>query len=726
MASQGSFSDSIMLMDEQDREFGLNLAQHLRFNFYNNREQFFYDMVTALRYINEGNDTVAYTTPDKYIFMNAPKGASIGKKIENWKFIFIHECLHQVWDTFGVEEQVKKDKGSCDHTLMNVASDCIINDYINSRLGLDYPTDGLITPEYIKQQFGIDYDRREDDQYSLYMKLAPQADKIKKDNRVKKMMDENAPILDIPGGSSAQVNNNVIETSQAYKDGHEKAIYIINRILKKMYEKYNAQDGDFGKVKDALQDAIKEINNLKGKSKKYIKEALEAAMSLFEYIQNNLVLEAAGPMYRTYDQGFEAGIKEALDNIQNVLMAIAAAESGKTVDKDQDQDIPQTMENTIPDFNDTEEELYLPKTLSSSSQSQNKDDKDKKDDKKSKGNGEGDSKDKKDKKDADGEGQGKGSDSKGKNGKANMPSGDPSKNGKQRKNVGKPQGKGSKGQGHGSTPEGLEEFQDDLDEDEKTPASIVNQYVKSATGSLKDFVSKCRAAKNKGMGAVSRAIFGRDRAKWSQLFTRTAANIMRSKVAQIEKEYRKTYSRPNRRNGVVQPGQVLRKGKVEVKKGVTISMLFFIDISGSMPDAAIRNCFKSVWSICDNIISRYSSNQRIDKIEPLVFAFDDNIKGPYKHNEVKGSDHGGTCDFDKLLNKMKQYNETTALNVILTDAEWSIFESDVLRELRETNGSTIVITNADEKSPSVKAFERIEKASNKFTMILADQSFELK
>ena len=166
-----------------------------------------------------------------------------------------------------------------------------------------------------------------------------------------------------------------------------------------MYEKYNAQDGDFGKVKDALQDAIKEINNLKGQSKKYIKEALEAAMSLFEYIQNNLVLEAAGPMYRTYDQGFEAGIKEALDNIQGIFMAIDAAESGKTGDKDQDQDIPQTMENTILDFNDTEEELYLPKTLSSSSQSQNKDQKDKKDDKKGKGNGEGDSKDKKDKKD---------------------------------------------------------------------------------------------------------------------------------------------------------------------------------------------------------------------------------------------------------------------------------------------------------------------------------------
>ena len=54
-----TFEDSVLNMDKDDREFGLSLAKHLRFKFYNDREDFLYDMVSALRYLNTSTDTVA-------------------------------------------------------------------------------------------------------------------------------------------------------------------------------------------------------------------------------------------------------------------------------------------------------------------------------------------------------------------------------------------------------------------------------------------------------------------------------------------------------------------------------------------------------------------------------------------------------------------------------------------------------------------------------------------
>ena len=703
MSSNVKFQDSVLNMDKDDREFGLKFAKHLRFVFYNSGDEFLYNMVQALRYLNDSADEVAYTTPDKYIYLNAPKGANIGKVVDKWKFIYIHECLHQIWDTFGVEDQVRKEKGSCNHGLMNIASDCVINDFIYNYFNLDYPTTGLVTPEAIKEDFGVEYDRRKDNQYSLYLKLEPFLQQAQSNQKYKKEFeDAPAPQINIKpqGGGGQQGNTNLIPTGQPYKNGHEKAVYLINRILKDKYDEFDANDGDVNKVIAALQSAMTEISKLAGKSKSYTFESL-------------IVFEDADPNLQTFEQGFEAGIREAINTISQTIQGIQGALSGGGSGGG---DIPMPpQDKNVPDFNETEENLFLPKTLGSFNQPQNgggdsgqggssdedidnmdensaaqdaqksadkaqesannakskaqqsgsKTDKDAADkaqkaadkaqkaaDKAQKAADKGDKKgaQKAAKEARDAANKAASAAGEGQNGKANMPNKkdlgkDPAKGGnKPKKSKGNP-GMGDKtawsnGEDAGIDIENLEDFQEELDEDEMTPEKIVDMYKKKLSGTIGEFVAKCKKAKTEGAGITGFSKLGRDRKKWSNIFMSTVVNSMRSNIAKMEREWRKTFSRPNRRNGVVKPGQMLKKGRVEVKEGVTITLKFFVDRSGSMGDGGLRRALTAVWSVCDKIKAQYKSNKMIKGFDCMVYPFDEGIHQPLKYGEMYKSGNG--------------------------------------------------------------------------------------
>ena len=142
---------------------------------------FFYNRLPFVRFIDEENNVAAYTAPDHRIYMNAPKGFGIGEDDYKWEFIYMHECMHQLWNTFDVESNIEKQFGSCDHEILNIASDCVINDYLNFSRKMPYPTDGLVSPEFIKNHYGVEYDRKKDTQFGLYEKLMKVSDTVKKD-----------------------------------------------------------------------------------------------------------------------------------------------------------------------------------------------------------------------------------------------------------------------------------------------------------------------------------------------------------------------------------------------------------------------------------------------------------------------------------------------------------------------------------------------------------------
>lgn len=147
-------------------------------------DEFFYDCVPTILFINsvatpEYKDSIAFTTPDKAIYLNCP-GDKIGKSVRKWEFIYDHECLHQLWDTFGVADELKAKGIKYDHTLLNLASDCVINDYLKNIRKKEWIGIG-IDPEYIKKNFDVDYDRKNDTQFGLYVKMLEKLDQIKDD-----------------------------------------------------------------------------------------------------------------------------------------------------------------------------------------------------------------------------------------------------------------------------------------------------------------------------------------------------------------------------------------------------------------------------------------------------------------------------------------------------------------------------------------------------------------
>jgi len=794
MSSKAKFEDYVMNMDPQDREFGFKFAKHLRFVFYNSGDEFLYNMVQALRFLNTKKETIAYTDREKYIYLNAPKGASIGKVYDKWKFIYIHECLHQIWDTFGVEDKIKKDKGSCNHGLMNIASDCVINDFIYNYFNLDYPTDGLVTPEAIKEDFGVEYDRKEDNQYSLYMKLEPHLKKAERLPKYKKEFEEaEAPQVNIkPQGGGQQGKTNLIPTSQQYKNGHEKAVYVINRILKEQYQKYDANSGEIPKVIDALTAALNEIVKLSGKSKSYT-------------FESQIVFEEVDDRFKTFEQGWEAALAESTNTIQDTIQQLGDAMINPKGGSGGSAPINlPPPDQDVPDFNETEENLFLPKTLGSFSQPQgegggesgeggdgssdedidNMDGDDAAQDaqdsanraqraadkaqekadstgnsadqkaadkaqkaankskraasKAQKAADKGDSKGAqnaaKEARDAANEAEASaGSNEKG-NQKANMPDdkelgNDPAKGGNQPKKP-KPgyqahDDSAWSDEAGGGFVDALHEFQEDLDEDEMVPEEIINRYKKKISGTLGDFIKKCGKARMQGMGAPAYSPLGKERRNWQAEFMTNAVNIMRSGIARMEKEYRKTYSRPNRRNGIVKPGQMLKKGRVEIKEGTTITMKFFVDRSGSMNDWGVRKVLEAVWAFCDKIKAQYKNNKMIKQFDCLVYPFDTDIHEPLKYGAICSSG-GCNCKFSDLLNAMQKVNENTMLNVIITDAQWPVNVSQSLSKLKDIDGKVLMITNENDGEESVEACRRIEQGCNKFQLILADKEWTLK
>lgn len=145
-----------------------------------NGKEYFYYMLPCLRFITD-EKSIAYTTPKKAICLSAPH-KDIKTTMLNWYFIYLHECLHQMWDTFGAEDEVREKLGECDGWIMNIASDCVINEFLhnNVHFKLNFPSDGLITSKSLFDDYKITYNPREDTQVSLYLKLLEVKDKIYK------------------------------------------------------------------------------------------------------------------------------------------------------------------------------------------------------------------------------------------------------------------------------------------------------------------------------------------------------------------------------------------------------------------------------------------------------------------------------------------------------------------------------------------------------------------
>lgn len=175
----------ISSIDGKDK-FRVRLVEYINDTSDNNDDMFFYEMLPFARFLKPSDQAIAYTTPDHLIYLNSP--GIVGENIRKWDFIYCHECLHQLWDTFEVGEKIKKAGLEYNHKILNIASDCVINDYLKTLRNKE-PFENGIFPETLKKEFNIDYDRKNDTQYSLYIKLlnAYEENKNKLENLIKQM-----------------------------------------------------------------------------------------------------------------------------------------------------------------------------------------------------------------------------------------------------------------------------------------------------------------------------------------------------------------------------------------------------------------------------------------------------------------------------------------------------------------------------------------------------------
>ena len=210
--------DSLIAASEVDgkENFRVRLIEYIDDTADNEEDEFFYDMMEFFRFLKPDPETTAYTTPDHIIYLNAP--GVFGEKVREWDFIYCHECLHQLWETFAVEDQIKKNGIKFDHYVLNIASDCVINDYLSAIRKKTAPPQG-ITPEYLKETFGVEYDRKVDTQFTLYLKLLEVAEKLRKDKKCQDSQDADNNGGDGPTGDGPQGGGDPNKKPKNGKDG---------------------------------------------------------------------------------------------------------------------------------------------------------------------------------------------------------------------------------------------------------------------------------------------------------------------------------------------------------------------------------------------------------------------------------------------------------------------------------------------------------------------------
>ena len=142
------------------------------------RNKYFFWYISNIRFKPpKSPHEIAWTTPDKIVVLCKNDGQEDFSN-SSWFFIFIHECLHQFFGTFDVGDTIRQNEdifGKYDHTMLNIASDCVINETIQAK-GIGDWTElnqkvGLITAQALRDQYKVDYDVRSDTQLTLYTRL---------------------------------------------------------------------------------------------------------------------------------------------------------------------------------------------------------------------------------------------------------------------------------------------------------------------------------------------------------------------------------------------------------------------------------------------------------------------------------------------------------------------------------------------------------------------------
>lgn len=367
-----NWEDSILKIKDEHVQWRLDFTTYLKTTTKYNGYRFFWELIPMI-YFTTGKKGIAWTDANCNIFLNIPH-AEVELKNTKWEFIYYHECLHQLFETFEVGKALEKEQGKkFSHFILNVASDCIINNHIKKNYDIDYPTADLITPEYLLEKYNIEYNPKEDNQYDMYMKLYAIKDKFKNDPIIQKAL-EDMPDVDLEiEGDGVNAKTKKVPSTSDWKAGSKEARHLANDILvKHCNAAKKLPNGKLSKEEAirVMSEAAEEIRNtLLGKPVKPASASSPGSNESFGYrvmSTAEFILEAEAAKtneYSTFEQGWDYAINDVLGQIQSRIMTYSMPVPPSGTDKGKDKGKqPKGPDQTVevPENDPTEEAPFLP------------------------------------------------------------------------------------------------------------------------------------------------------------------------------------------------------------------------------------------------------------------------------------------------------------------------------------------------------------------------------
>lgn len=274
-----------------------------------------------------------------------------------------------------------------------------------------------------------------------------------------------------------------------------------------------------------------------------------------------------------------------------------------------------------------------------------------------------------------------------------------------------------------------EEIRGDLYDCSEYVEKVTKQFSSKLTGPIGEFLDKSRESikdikriKNKEKKVAVKTYARKAKNAWDVDFKQIIDKYVSDCIQEKKREMRSTYMRPNRRQGQVQAGDVIKKGRIPKKDKMDITMTFYIDISGSMYGGPVINAFKAAYAFSDFIKKKNQDEAIIGDFDYTYYAFNTKF---YKITDRKiPTADGDNVDFNEILEYIETHSINDMINVIITDAQFNIGAQKCIECIKRTDGLFIVIANNDKNAPE---FERIKAAlKEKFEFLKADESFTFK
>ena len=686
--------DSLIAASEVDgkENFRVKLIEYVDDTADNEEDEFFYDMIEFCRFLKPDPETTAYTTPDHIIYLNAP--GVFGEKVREWDFIYCHECLHQLWDTFGVEDQIKKNGIKFDHYVLNVASDCVINDYLSAIRKKSAPSE-VILPEHLQKQFGVTYDRKVDTQFTLYLKLLEVAEKLRKDQKCQDAQDggegqEGQGGQGGQGGSSSGSSSSGSSSSSNKNDntaeGAQKSADEAKKAADKAQQNANSGKGsqkDADAAKDAAKEAQDAADRAKDAANKGDKEG-EAKAAQEARAAADRAKKLAGEDGKDGNNTAEGAQKSADEAKKAADKAQQNADSGKGSQKDAD-----AAKEAAKEAQDAANRAK---------------------DAANKGDNEGEAKAAQEAKDAAD--------------KAKKLAGEDNTDRTDGNNGGsKDKASGGKGQGHDS-PEGVE-ITGELTEEQKAQIKakaegVIKRYRDKITGAFGDFVKKCRnSVKCDPNGLANNTKKGKG--AWNKQMDVAINAYVKKNLDKKRRQFEQTYKRVKRGSGIVKMGAPIIPGKRIKDDKMPINIAYYIDRSGSM-ESCIDKVFEAAFKISEALKQRFRKDKLVKSTDFRTFVFNTHM------DEIKfgqtTSASGGTMGLDQILAFINKNTKNVLINIIITDAGFTVNENEIKNFLKSgVDGLVIFITNSE--NSEVKKIANEPDFKTKLIYILADADFNV-